>query len=135
MSDATKRKDASPVHSGWLLFIHQLPGRPHYLRVKVGRRLREAGAVGIKNTVYVAPNCPPIREALSELVREAQERGGQAVVCEARFVDGLSDETAEDLFRRALDRKYAAIGDAAKRLGLQTGSKSALTEAQRRSIA
>lgn len=39
----------------WLLLIHQIPPRPTYLRVKVGRRLQSLGAVAVKNSVYVLP--------------------------------------------------------------------------------
>ena len=33
----------------WLLLIHQIPRKPDYLRVKIGRRLAKLGAVAIKN--------------------------------------------------------------------------------------
>ena len=39
----------------WLLLIHQLPARPLYLRAKVKRRLDQAGAVPLKNSVYALP--------------------------------------------------------------------------------
>ena len=39
----------------WLLLIHQIPPKPAYLRVKVGRRLQGLGAVPVKNSVYVLP--------------------------------------------------------------------------------
>ena len=39
----------------WLLLIHQIPPKPAYLRVKVGRRLQGLGAVAIKNSVYALP--------------------------------------------------------------------------------
>jgi hypothetical protein len=37
------------------LLIHQIPPKPDYLRVKVGRRLARIGAVALENTVYVLP--------------------------------------------------------------------------------
>ena len=39
----------------WLLLIHQIPPRPAYLRVKIGRHLQRIGAVAIKNSVYALP--------------------------------------------------------------------------------
>jgi len=119
----------------WLVVLQQIPATPHYLRVKIGRRLHELGAVGIKNSVYVLPNDAAARDAVHKLVREIHERGGQAVACEAHFVAGLSDETARDLFRRALDREYAVIGDAAKALALGLRRKGGPTDAQRRAMA
>src|SRR5258705_12242332 len=100
MIPATRRTGATPAQPKWLVVIHQRPAQPHYLRVKIGRQLRDLGAVGIKNSVYVVPNGPEARGSLRKLVRELHARGGQAVVCEAHFVDGLSDETAQDLFRQ-----------------------------------
>src|SRR5258706_10789209 len=94
----------------WLVLVHQLPAQPHYLRVRVGRRLRALGAVGVKNSVYLLPSAAASREALRDVAKEIQSRGGQAFVCEARFIAGLSDRTAEDLFREAGDREDAAIG-------------------------
>ena len=41
--------------------------------------------------------------------REILDGGGDASVCEARFVDGLSDEAVEALFTSARDRDYAEI--------------------------
>src|SRR5229473_1404602 len=89
----------------WLVLVHHLPAKPHYLRVQVGRKLRALGAVGVKNSVYLLPSAATAREALRDVAREIQSRGGQAFVCEAQFVAGLSDRTAEDLFREAGDRE------------------------------
>src|SRR5690349_15980583 len=110
--DRADRFPAPPPPSPrWLILIHQLPASPHYLRVKVGRQLKDLGAVAIKNSVYVVPDAHATRPLLRRLVRDIQERGGHAVVCEARFVEGLSDETTRDLFRRALDGEFGAIGE------------------------
>jgi hypothetical protein len=100
----------------WLVVIHHLKPKPDYLRVRIGRRLRALGAVAIKNSVYVLPASVETRTSLGEVVREIRRAGGTAVVCEARFVDGLSDETAADLFRKARDREYSAIAEEARRL-------------------
>src|SRR5262245_20195587 len=114
--NASRRIAASPSAPKWLLLFHQIPPKPDYLRVKVGRRLRGLGAVGAKNSVYMLPNLPQLRQALGDVVREIHERGGQAVVCEAHFVAGLSDATAADLFRAARDKEYVAISEVATRL-------------------
>jgi DNA-binding transcriptional regulator PaaX len=39
----------------WLLLIHQFPPKPNYFRVKIWRRLQQAGAIAIKQSVYVLP--------------------------------------------------------------------------------
>jgi len=126
------RSESRSRAARWLVLVHQLPAKPHYLRVQVGRWLRALGAVGVKNSVYLLPSAAASREALREVAREIQSRGGQAFVCEAHFVAGLSDQTAEDLFREAGDREYAAIGQEARRLAALFRPRRAPTEAQRR---
>src|SRR5437660_10530282 len=71
------------AHS-WLLLIHQLPAKPAYLRVKVWRRLQDLGAVAVKNAVHALPMNEETQEDFEWLLREIQEGGGEAFVCEAR---------------------------------------------------
>lgn len=79
----------------WLLFIHQLPPKPDYLRVKIRRRLRKLGAVAIKQTVYALRSSEESLEDLQWLRREIEAEGGSAVIAEAEFVGGISDEELE----------------------------------------
>ncbi|MEA2910872.1 MAG: hypothetical protein QOJ15_2953, partial [Bradyrhizobium sp.] len=79
----------------WLLFIHQLAPKPDYLRVKTRRRLRKLGAVAIKQTVYALPSSDEALEDLQWLRREIEAEGGSAVIAEAEFVGGISDEEVE----------------------------------------
>lgn len=83
---------ANPAIRSWLLLIHQLPPKPDYVRVKIRRRLKALGAVGLKSTVYVLPNGEEQREDFTWLVREIEGVGGSAMLCEADFVDGITDE-------------------------------------------
>ena len=100
----------------WLLLIHQLPPKPDYFRVKIWRRLQRVGAVAIKNSVYVLPRSDQTLEDFQWIVREISEGGGDASLCEAGFVEGLSDSQIEALFRAARDADYAAIADEAREL-------------------
>src|SRR6266850_3094343 len=101
----------------WLLLIHQIPPRPDYFRVKIWRRLQRIGAVAIKNSVYVLPKTDQTLEDFQWIVREITEGGGDASLCEAGFVEGLSDGQIEALFRAARDADYAAIAAEARELG------------------
>src|SRR6059036_2415604 len=85
----------------WLLLIHQLPPKPDYFRVKIWRRLQRLGAVAIKNSVYVLPKNDQTQEDFQWVLREIVEGGGDASLCEARFVEGLSDDQVEALFQAA----------------------------------
>jgi hypothetical protein len=99
----------------WLLLIHQIPPRPAYLRVKIGRRLARTGALPLKNTVYVLPNrertLADFRAILQEIVRD----GGDATLADARFIEGIRDRDLEDLFNRSRNFEYQAIAQAARK--------------------
>jgi hypothetical protein len=93
----------------WLVLIHQLPPKPPYLRVKVWRRLQALGAVPIKNSVYALPNTDDAREDFEWVLRQIHEEGGEASLCEARLVDGLTDDEVRALFANAREADYRAL--------------------------
>src|SRR5213596_702953 len=96
------------AHS-WLLLIHQIPAKPAYLRVKIWRRLQGIGAIAVKNAVHVLPMNEETQEDFEWLLREIEEGGGEAVLCEARLIDGLSDDQIRRLFDQARDADYYEI--------------------------
>jgi hypothetical protein len=100
----------------WLLLIHQLPTKPAYFRVKIWRRLQGIGAVTVKSTVYALPANAETQEDFEWLLKEIVEGGGEAMVCEARLIDGLSDAQVRALFDAARDADYEAIGDEVRAL-------------------
>src|SRR5688572_10908407 len=93
----------------WLLLIHQIPPKPDYFRVKVRRRLQRIGAVALKNSVYVLPSRPQAIEYFRWLLREIVAEGGEATVCEADFVEGITRDDLEGMFRAERDRDYAEL--------------------------
>ncbi|MGI8387908.1 chromate resistance protein ChrB domain-containing protein [Brucella anthropi] len=100
----------------WLLLIHQLPSKPAYFRVKVWRRLQGIGAVAVKGTVYALPATAETQEDFAWLLKEIVEGGGEAMVCEARLIDGLSNDQARALFDAARDADYDEIAKDARAL-------------------
>jgi hypothetical protein len=108
----------------WLLLIHQIPPKPDYFRVKIWRRLQRLGAVAIKNSVYVLPKNEQTQEDFQWVLREIVEGGGDATLCEARFVDGLSDGEVEGLFQTARSADYDEIAVEARRLAEISAPKS-----------
>ncbi len=90
----------------WLLLIHQIPPKPDYFRVKVGRRLQRVGAVAIKNSVYVLPATDPAMEEFQWVLREITGGGGEAWICRAAFVAGLTNGQVVALFQRARAEVY-----------------------------
>jgi len=100
----------------WLLLIHQIPPKPNYFRVKIWRRLQRLGAVAVKNSVYVLPKNDQTQEDFQWVLREIVEGGGDASMCEARFVEGLSDDQIEELFQAARSSDYQEITEEAQRI-------------------
>src|SRR5947208_7248805 len=100
----------------WLLLIHSIPPRPDYLRVKIGRRLQKLGAVAVKNSVYAMPRSEGAREDLEWIAHEMSSDGGEASLCESRFIGGLTDDAIEQQFRFARQRDYLEAAKLARRL-------------------
>lgn len=98
-SSAIVPQGAGPPAPRWLLLIHQLPPKPDYLRVKVRRRLRRMGARPLKNSVYVLPHSDEALEDFQWLAREIVADGGTALVCEAAFIEGITDMELDAMFR------------------------------------
>ncbi|HEX7478224.1 MAG TPA: chromate resistance protein ChrB domain-containing protein [Polyangiales bacterium] len=121
------------VTGRWLLLIHQLPPRPNYLRVKIGRHLARLGAVALKNTVYVLPRSDDAQEDFQWVLREILAAGGEATLLTAQLVDGLSDLEVERLFRAARDADYAELAQEARALGKRL-ARGKPTELRRREL-
>jgi len=102
--------------SRWLLLIHQIPPKPDYFRVKIWRRLQRVGAVAVKNSVYVLPKSDTTLEDFQWILREVTDGGGDASLCEAGFVEGLTDSQIELLFRAARDADYTTVAEEAREL-------------------
>jgi hypothetical protein len=107
-----------------LLLIHQMPPKPDYLRVKVGRRLARIGAVALKKTVYALARSDAAQEDFEWVLREVVSAGGEAALLEARFVDGLSDADVENLFRTARDADFASLAREARALAARLDARS-----------
>ncbi len=127
------RAMAERAAARWLVLIHQIPPQPSYLRVKVGRRLQALGAVAVKNSVYVLPIGDEALEDFQWVRREIVSGGGDASVCEARFVEGLSDASVEALFHAAREADYEALAEEARALqasGSKRGKRAAKSNEQ-----
>ncbi|MEO6027629.1 MAG: chromate resistance protein ChrB domain-containing protein [Candidatus Binatia bacterium] len=127
---------ASPIP--WLVLIHQLPPKPSYLRVKIWRRLQDLGAIALKNSVYVLPNTNTAREDFEWVLQEIDKDGGEASLCEARLIDGLTDEDLRALFSRAREADYRALSAEIRQLAHATftsRSRNLSEESRARAIA
>jgi hypothetical protein len=91
--------------------------------VRIGRRLQKLGAIAVKNSVYVLPRSEEAREDFEWVAQEISAEGGEASVCESRFVGGLTDETIEQQFRLARQRDYLALAKTARGMADRRGRK------------
>ena len=97
------------LQRGWLMLITALPSKPDYLRVKLRRRVQRLGAVGLKGAVYVLPENPDALESFHWLRREILADGGEATLCLAQLMDGMSDADLVALFNHDRDAEYRAF--------------------------
>jgi len=98
-----------PPPARWLLLVHQFPPKPAYLRVKTWRHLQEAGAISLKNSVYILPLNPETRALFAQLLQEIERNGGDGLLYEADLVAGMRDDQVRALFSAARDADYHAI--------------------------
>src|SRR5690349_4696047 len=110
----------------WLLLIHQVPNSPAYLRVIMWRRLQKIGAVAVKNAVYVLPRSDQSSEDFHWVAREIMEAGGDASVCEATFIEGITTNELIELFQEARSSDYGELMEEIKELKdeLKTAQKA-----------
>ncbi len=93
----------------WYFFIHTIPPTPLYLRAKVRQKLERAGAVALKNSVYVLPQNEETLEDLEWLAGEIVAGGGQAYVVAGQVLSGISERDLKAAFRDARNADYAAL--------------------------
>jgi hypothetical protein len=99
----------SPENSGWYLLIHELPPKPIYLRAKVRKLLSRAGALPLKDSVYVLPLRLDRLSELHQIAEVAIAGGGSAFLWQGQFVEGPRDEELINAFRDARDSDYAEL--------------------------
>ncbi|HEX2076906.1 MAG TPA: chromate resistance protein ChrB domain-containing protein [Longimicrobium sp.] len=133
MNDTTE--SSAQASRTWLLFVPHLPPKPDYLRVKLRRRLQRVGAVLLKSSVYALPRSDETMEDLQWLRREIIDDGGEAMVCEARLVSGLTDAEIEAVFRGDRDARYAEIAAEARARRAAGGEMEALHARLQRRLA
>lgn len=92
-----------------MVLVHQLPAKPAYNRVKVWRRLQDAGAVSLRNSVYALPNSAPARVVMTDILAEIERNDGDGMLFEARVVAGMRDDEVRAIFNTARDVDYHAI--------------------------
>ena len=65
--------------------------------------------VAVKNAVYALPANEQTQEDFEWVLKEITKGGGEAMICEAQLIDGVSDQEVRSLFTAARDDDYEAI--------------------------
>jgi hypothetical protein len=119
----------------WLILAHRIPPRPLYLRAKMRQRLDAAGAVAVKNAVYLLPRSADGREDLEWIAQEIAANGGDAHLFEGDFVDPRATAAAIAQFRDARAAEFRTLAEearAALKAARAAGGASSLLQAHDR---
>src|SRR5512143_4188277 len=108
------RPHDSTTGARWILFMPTIPAKPASVRVRIWRRLQAIGAVNLRGAVYVLPNREECIALFEWLARELAGLGGQASLCEGRFVDDTTDDDIARRFVEARNADYEEVAAAAK---------------------
>lgn len=108
----------------WLVLIHQIPPKPAYLRVKIGRRLARIGSVALKNSVYLLPAVEACQEDFQWVLREVRGCGGEATLLRAQFVEGLSTAEVRALFNAEREQEYRELLEQTRALQAQVQAEA-----------
>jgi hypothetical protein len=91
----------------WLIFLPQLPASPSTLRVMVWRRMRDAGALGLQNGVWLLPDRAPQSEAIQELRVYLQEHQASCHIFRVSALEASDEEDILARLRADRDEEYA----------------------------
>jgi len=117
-----------PTSPPWLALSAQLPTKPAYARVKLWRRLRDAGAVLLPGGLYLLPNEEPHRKALQTAADDVAAGGGSATLIAGMV---LGDD-AKAHFHAARRADYAKWCEEARLLAMHETRSSDVARMRRR---
>lgn len=94
---------------GWLIISYTVPAKPVNNRIKLWRRLAQAGAVPLKGAVYILPYSEEHQEFFQWLITEVQSLGGGGFFAKVDRIENMRDEDIIALFDGHLEREYRSI--------------------------
>lgn len=98
----------SEIH-GWLLFFYSVPSKPVSNRMKIWRRLTQAGALQFKGAAYILPYSDEHYEFCQWLVSEAVGMGGEAAFVHVEKIETMHNREIIDLFNSQREHDYQNI--------------------------
>lgn len=100
----------------WLLFFYSVPSRPVNNRMKIWRRLAQAGALPFKGAAYILPYSEEHYEFYQWLVSETVGMGGEAAFVHVGKIETMNNEDIIALFNAQRERDYQGIGNTIREL-------------------
>ncbi len=111
MEGIVPRKN-NTYQQGWLLFFYTVPSKPVSNRMKVWRKLLNAGAVPLKGAVYILPFNDELYDFLHWLVSEITGMKGEAAFVKILELDTIKNSEIIALFNRQRANDYNAVENA-----------------------
>lgn len=96
----------------WVMLLYSLPTHRNTERVAVWRRFKKIGALQLTTSTYLLPDQPTLHEHFQWLTKLIRDSGGDATLVRVREIEGLPNEKLVEMFNKARDKDYAAIGKA-----------------------
>ncbi|MBF0566052.1 MAG: chromate resistance protein [Nitrospirae bacterium] len=93
----------------WLLFFYSAPAKPVNNRIRVWRKLAKAGAVQLKDAVYILPFTNEHYEFFQWLTSEVMSMHGDALFIRVSRIETLTNSEVVGLFNQQRKRDYDAI--------------------------
>ena len=103
--------------SKWLLLIHKVPREPTASRVYVWRKLKQLGAIGLQDAVWVLPSTARTQEQFRWLATEIVELGGEATLWHSDLTYENQATSLVEQFAAQVNTEYEEILSALKRKG------------------
>jgi hypothetical protein len=100
----------------WLLLIYRLPREPSRPRVAVWRKLKDLGALYLRDGVAALPEDAVTREQLEWLQLRVREAGGEATLWEASPNTIAENRDLVGAFRSSREKGYGELIEAARRV-------------------
>ncbi len=91
------------------MFFYTVPSKPVNNRIKIWRKLAKAGAVQLKNTVYLLPSSEEHFEFFEWLTQEVAAMGGDGAFVQTQNIETMDDGDLKRLFSRQRENDYRDI--------------------------
>jgi hypothetical protein len=102
-----KEKETANPDAQWLAYVASLPTEDPAARMRVLRTLESLGCAVLREAVYLLPDTPPNRAALSRLTEHVARMGGSSHVLSVAAFDEIQANGFRALFDRT--RKYEEL--------------------------